>query len=259
MQPQNIGEWKVRNQNGEMIPLSAFSSVRWNVAPPQLIRFSGSLAMEMQASAGEGVSSGDAMAAVEDVIKQLPHGYNIEWTGASLQEKRAGALAPLLYALSVLFVVLCLAALYESWSVPFAVMLSAVLGVLGALLFTSARGLANDVFFQVGLLTTIGLAAKNAILIVEFAVQLQEQGKSIWQAATEAARLRLRPILMTSLAFGFGVIPLALGTGAGAGSRVAIGTAVLGGTVFSTVLGLLFVPIFFVWIRGWVNKRNVRV
>lgn len=256
MQPQNIGEWKVRNQNGEMIPLSAFSSVRWNVAPPQLIRFSGSLAMEMQAAAGEGVSSGDAMAAVEEVIKQLPHGYNIEWTGASLQEKRAGALAPLLYALSVLFVFLCLAALYESWSVPFAVMLSAVLGVLGALLFTSARGLANDVFFQVGLLTTIGLAAKNAILIVEFAVQLQEQGKNIWQAATEAARLRLRPIMMTSLAFGFGVIPLALGTGAGAGSRVAIGTAVLGGTVFSTVLGLLFVPIFFVWIRGWIKKRQ---
>lgn len=255
MQPQNIGEWKVRNQNGEMIPLSAFSTLRWKVAPPQLIRFSGNLAMEMQASAGDGVSSGDAMSAAEQIMKSLPHGYHIEWTGASLQEKRAGALAPLLYALSMVFVFLCLAALYESWSVPFVVMLSAALGVLGALLLTWARGLENDVFFQVGLLTTIGLAAKNAILIVEFAVQLQAQGKNVWQAATEAARLRLRPIIMTSLAFGLGVVPLALGTGAGAGSRVAIGTAVLGGTIFSTVLGLLFVPMFFVWIRGWRQKR----
>ena len=255
MQPENIGEWKVRNASGQMIPLSAVSHVHWSIAPPQLMRFSGNLAMEMQASAGNGVSSGDAMAEVQRIMEQLPKGYSLEWTGASLQEQHAGKLAPLLYALSVLFVFLCLAALYESWSIPFAVMLSAVLGVFGALLFTSVHGLENDVFFQVGLLTTIGLAAKNAILIVEFAVQLQERGLNAWEAAAQAACLRLRPILMTSLAFGLGVVPLMLGTGAGAASRVAIGTAVFGGTVFSTILGLLFVPMFFVWVCGLV-KRN---
>ncbi|QEY23708.1 multidrug efflux RND transporter permease subunit [Neisseria animalis] len=256
MQPQDIGQWKVRNAQGEMIPLSSFSALRWEVAPPQLIRFSGSLAMNMQAAAADGISSGEAMAELQRLVEALPHGYQIEWTGASLQEQRAGALAPLLYVLSVLFVFLCLAALYESWSVPLAVMLSAVSGVLGALLFTGLRGLENDVFFQVGLLATIGLAAKNAILIVEFAVQLQARGHSLRQAAAEAARLRLRPIVMTSLAFGFGVIPLALGTGAGAASRVAIGTAVLGGTVVSTILGLLFVPLFFVWIRAWFARKK---
>ena len=171
-----------------------------------------------------------------------------EGTGASLQEKRAGAQAPVLYALSVLFVFLCLAALYESWRIPFAVILAAGLGVLGALCATALRGLDNDVFFQVGLLTTVGLAAKNAILIVEFAMQLVQQGRTVFQAALEAAKLRLRPIIMTSLAFGLGVLPLALGTGAGAGGRIAVGTAVLGGTAASTVLGLLFVPLFFVWI-----------
>ena len=256
MQPQDVGTWTVRNTRGEMIPLSTFSSVRWNVAPPQLIRFSGTLAMDMQATAATGVSSGEAMAELQQLVQQLPKGFQLEWTGASLQEQRAGALAPLLYALSILFVFLCLAALYESWSVPFAVMLSAVLGVLGALIFTGMRGLSNDIFFQVGLLATIGLAAKNAILIVEFAVQLQAQGRSLRQAATEAARLRLRPILMTSLAFGIGVVPLALGSGAGAASRIAIGTAVLGGTVFSTILGLLFVPLFFVWVRHWAARKN---
>ncbi|STZ76914.1 multidrug efflux RND transporter permease subunit [Bergeriella denitrificans] len=256
MQPQDIGNWKVRNAQGEMIPLSAFSTVHWEVAPPQLIRFSGSLAMDMQAAPAEGVSSGQAMEELQRLVRELPGSYQIEWTGASLQEQRAGALAPLLYALSVLFVFLCLAALYESWSVPLAVMLSAVLGVLGALVFTGLRGLENDVFFQVGLLTTIGLAAKNAILIVEFAVQLQNRGYTLYRAAAEAAGLRLRPILMTSLAFGLGVVPLALGTGAGAASRIAIGTAVLGGTVFSTVLGLLFVPVFFVWVRNLMGKRR---
>lgn len=256
MQPQDVGRWKVRNSAGQMIPFSAFSSTRWESAPPQLVRFNGSLAMEMQAAVQNGASSGDAMREVENIMAKLPGGFSHEWMGASLQEQRAGAQAPLLYVLSILFVFLCLAALYESWSVPFAVMLSAALGILGALAATSLRGLNNDVFFQVGLLTTVGLAAKNAVLIVEFAVQLQRQGRTVYQAAVEAARLRLRPIVMTSLAFGFGVLPLAFGSGAGAASRVAIGTAVLGGTLISTVLGLLFVPMFFVWVRNRYVKNG---
>ncbi|MEG1770098.1 MAG: efflux RND transporter permease subunit, partial [Comamonas sp.] len=177
------------------------------------------------------------------------------WTGASYQERLSGAQAPLLYAISVLFVFLCLAALYESWTVPLAVILAVPLGVVGALIFTGLRGMNNDVYFQVGLLTTVGLASKNAILIVEFATQLQEQGRSLRDATVEAVRLRLRPILMTSLAFGFGVLPLAIGTGAGAGGRQAIGTAVLGGTVFSTVLGIFFVPVFFLLVRSWFASR----
>ena len=256
MQPQHVGEWRVRNNAGEMIPLSMFSSVRWAVAPPQLLRFNGSPAMDMQASVQNGVSSGDAMRAVQAIMAELPRGFDYEWTGASLQEQRAGAQAPLLYVLSMVFVFLCLAALYESWSVPLAVILAAALGLFGALAATSLRGLNNDVFFQVGLLTTVGLASKNAILIVEFAVQLQQKGRSLTQAAIEAARLRLRPIIMTSLAFGFGVLPLALGSGAGAAGRIAIGTAVLGGTIISTLLGLLFVPLFFVWVRSRVARRK---
>ena len=256
MQPQHVGEWRVRNNVGEMIPLSMFSSVRWAVAPPQLLRFNGSPAMDMQASVQNGVSSGDAMRAVQAIMAELPRGFDYEWTGASLQEQRAGAQAPLLYVLSMVFVFLCLAALYESWSVPLAVILAAALGLFGALAATSLRGLNNDVFFQVGLLTTVGLASKNAILIVEFAVQLQQKGRSLTQAAIEAARLRLRPIIMTSLAFGFGVLPLALGSGAGAAGRIAIGTAVLGGTIISTLLGLLFVPLFFVWVRSRVARRK---
>ncbi len=256
MQPQHVGEWRVRNNAGEMIPLSMFSSVRWAVAPPQLLRFNGSPAMDMQASVQNDVSSGDAMRAVQAIMAELPRGFDYEWTGASLQEQRAGAQAPLLYVLSMVFVFLCLAALYESWSVPLAVILAAALGLFGALAATSLRGLNNDVFFQVGLLTTVGLASKNAILIVEFAVQLQQKGRSLTQAAIEAARLRLRPIIMTSLAFGFGVLPLALGSGAGAAGRIAIGTAVLGGTIISTLLGLLFVPLFFVWVRSRVARRK---
>ncbi|MDO4706393.1 MAG: multidrug efflux RND transporter permease subunit [Comamonadaceae bacterium] len=249
MQPQDIGQWQVRNRHGQMIVLSAFSRVRWDSAPPQLLRFNGSPMVEVQANAGDGVSSGQAMQAVQAIMAQLPAGFELEWTGASLQEVRAGAQAPLLYALSIVCVFLCLAALYESWSVPLAVLLSAALGLLGALAATAWRGLDNDVFFQVGLLVTIGLAAKNAILIVEFALQWQRRGHSAAQAVREAARLRLRPIVMTSLAFGLGVLPLALASGAGAAGRIAIGTAVLGGALLSTVLGLLFVPVFFVWVR----------
>jgi uncharacterized membrane protein len=196
------------------------------------------------------------MNAVEDVMKQMPAGIGYEWTGASLQERISGAQAPLLYAISILFVFLCLAALYESWSVPFSVILVVPLGIVGALLFTWTRGLSNDVYFQVGLLTTVGLSSKNAILIVEFAKQLQEQGKSVLEATLQAVRLRLRPILMTSLAFGFGVLPLAIGTGAGAGGRQSIGTAVLGGMVVGTALGIFFVPLFFVLIRGFMERRR---
>ncbi len=256
MLPQDIGKWTVRNKNGEMVPFSAFSSSYWAYGSPQLMRYNGSPAYEFVGSAAPGVSSGVAMQLVEDILKTMPPGIGYEWTGASLQERQSGAQAPLLYAISILFVFLCLAALYESWTVPLSVMLAVPLGVVGALLATYTRGLTNDVYFQVGLLTTVGLAAKNAILIVEFAVQLQEQGKKLYEATVEAVRLRLRPILMTSLAFGFGVIPLAIGTGAGAGGRNAIGTAVLGGMVASTVLGIFMVPVFFLLIRSWFSSHG---
>ena len=256
MLPQDIAKWSVRNKNGEMVPFSAFSTSHWAYGSPQLMRYNGSPAYEIVGNAAPGVSSGVAMQLVEDILKTMPNGIGYEWTGASLQERQSGAQAPLLYAISILFVFLCLAALYESWTVPLSVMLAVPLGVVGALLATYTRGLTNDVYFQVGLLTTVGLASKNAILIVEFAVQLQEQGKSLFNATVEAVRMRLRPILMTSLAFGFGVIPLALGTGAGAGGRNAIGTAVLGGTVASTVLGFFMVPVFFLLVRSWFKSRS---
>jgi HAE1 family hydrophobic/amphiphilic exporter-1 len=244
----------VRNKAGEMVRFASFASTEWMLGPPQLLRYNGSPAIELLGNAAPGVSSGDAMRAVEEIMREMPPGIGYEWTGASLQERQSGAQAPMLYAISILFVFLCLAALYESWNVPFSVMLAVPLGVVGALLATSTRGLSNDVYFQVGLLTTVGLASKNAILIVEFAVQLQERGRSIYDATVEAVRLRLRPILMTSLAFGFGVLPLAIGTGPGAAGRNAIGTAVLGGTVLSTFLGLFFVPVFFLMVRSLFTK-----
>ncbi|WP_120968331.1 efflux RND transporter permease subunit [Comamonas sp. lk] len=256
MLPQDIAKWTVRNKSGEMVPFGAFSRTYWAYGSPQLMRYNGAPAYEFIGSASPGVSSGVAMAAVEDILKTLPAGIGYEWTGASLQERQSGAQAPMLYAISILFVFLCLAALYESWTVPLSVMLAVPLGVVGALLATYTRGLTNDVYFQVGLLTTVGLASKNAILIVEFAVQLQEQGKSVFDATVQAVRLRLRPILMTSLAFGFGVIPLAIGTGAGAGGRNAIGTAVLGGMMASTMLGIFLVPVFFLLIRSWFKSHG---
>jgi hydrophobe/amphiphile efflux-1 (HAE1) family protein len=256
MLPSDIDRWSVRNGLGQMVSFPAFSSSRWSYGSPQLQRYNGSPSYEFVGDAAPGVSSGDAMAAVEEVMKQMPPGIGYEWTGASFQERLSGAQAPLLYAISILFVFLCLAALYESWSVPFSVILVVPLGIVGALLFTSLRGLSNDVYFQVGLLTTVGLSSKNAILIVEFAKQLQEQGKSVLDATLQAVRLRLRPILMTSLAFGFGVLPLAIGTGAGAGGRQSIGTAVLGGMVVGTALGIFFVPLFFALIRGWLAGRR---
>ena len=254
MLPQDIGPWTVRNNLGDMVPFSAFTSTEWTYGSPQLQRYNGSPSYEFVGNPGPGVSSGVAMDAIEDIMAQMPPGIGYEWTGASLQERLSGAQAPLLYAISILFVFLCLAALYGSWSVPLVVILAVPLGVLGALLFTDLRGLTNDVYFQVGLLTTVGLACRNAILIVEFATQLQQRGLSAFDAVLEAVHLRLRPILMTSLAFGFGVLPLAIGSGAGAGGRQAIGTAVLGGMISSTVLGIFFVPVFFLLIRSWFAK-----
>ena len=249
MQPDSIQSWYVRNAAGEMVPFSAFASSSWTFGSPQLSRHNGVAAYQMVGEAAPGVSTGVAMDAVEDIMRQLPTGIGFEWTGQSYQERLSGTQAPLLYALSILFVFLCLAALYESWSVPVSVIMGVPLGILGALLATQLAGLTNDVYFQVGLLTTVGLSAKNAILIVEFAKQLQERGVDLLDATVQAARQRLRPILMTSLAFGFGVLPLALSSGAGSASRQAIGVGVLGGIAAATLLGVLFVPLFFVWVR----------
>ncbi len=253
-----MNQWTVRSNTGQMIPFGAFTGQRWTFGPPQLQRFNGQAAFEMQGSVVQGVSSGTGMAKVDDMMAQLPAGVAHSWTGASFEERRSGAQAPLLYAISILFVFLCLAALYESWSVPFSVILVVPLGIIGAVLLTGLRGMSNDVYFQVGLLTTVGLSCKNAILIVEFAKQLQEQGKDLFDATLEAVRLRLRPILMTSLAFGFGVLPLVVGSGAGAAGRQAIGTAVFGGMVTATVLGIFFVPVFFTLIRGFFQSRRDR-
>ena len=249
MQADDLDHWFVRNSNDEMVPFSSFASSSWTSGSPLLERYNGSSSLEVVGDPAPGVSSGVAMDAVESIIKQLPEGISYEWTGQSYQLRLSGSQAPLLYAISVLFVFLCLAALYESWSVPFSVMLVVPLGVVGAVLATRFSGLSNDVYFQVGLLTTVGLAAKNAILIVEFAKHLQEQGNSLVDATLIAVRQRLRPILMTSLAFMFGVLPLALSTGAGSAGRQAIGTGVLGGMFSATVLGIFFVPLFFVMIR----------
>jgi hydrophobe/amphiphile efflux-1 (HAE1) family protein len=256
MQPEDIDKWYVRNSDDLMVPFSSFATRGWTFGSPQLDRYNGMSSIEIVGSPAKGVSSGDAMAAVEDIVKQLPAGIGYEWTGASYQERLSGSQAPMLYAISVLFVFLCLAGLYESWSVPFSVILVVPIGVFGALLATWLSGLSNDVYFQVGLLTTVGLSAKNAILIVEFAKMLQEQGKGVIDATLEAVRLRLRPILMTSLAFMFGVLPLALSTGAGAGGRRAIGVGVLGGMAAATLLGIFFVPLFFVLIRRFFAGRK---
>ena len=262
MQAVDLEHWFVRNSNNEMVPFSSFASSSWSYGSPLLERYNGNASLEVVGDSAPGVSSGVAMDAVEAIIKQLPEGIGYEWTGQSYQLRLSGSQAPLLYGISVLFVFLCLAALYESWSVPFSVMLVVPLGVVGAVLATRFSGLSNDVYFQVGLLTTVGLAAKNAILIVEFAKHLQEQGNSLREATLIAVRQRLRPILMTSLAFMFGVLPLALSSGAGSAGRQAIGTGVLGGMFTATVLGIFFVPLFFVQIRrrfGRVSAASTSV
>ncbi|HUD94079.1 efflux RND transporter permease subunit [Sphingobium sp.] len=247
--PSDLDNWMVRSSStGEMVPFSAFATTHWTMGPSSVSRFNGLSSFEIQGQAADGASSGEAMDRMVELQKQLPAGTNYAWSGLSYQEQLSGGQAPLLYGLSVLVVFLCLAALYESWSIPLAVLLVIPLGLIGAVIAVWARGLENNIFFQVGLLTTMGLAAKNAILIVEFAELAHREGKDAFASALEAARLRFRPILMTSLAFIAGVIPLAIATGAGAQSRVAIGTAVIGGMTTATVLAIFLVPLFFLTI-----------
>jgi multidrug efflux pump len=248
MQPEDLNNWYVRNVQGGMVPFAAFANARWTYGPQKLSRFNGVPAYEIQGNPAPGRSSGEAMDVMESLVGKLPAGVGLEWTGLSFEEKLAGSQAPLLYALSTIVVFLCLAALYESWSIPIAVLLVVPIGVLGALLATYLRGFSNDVYFQVGLLTTIGLAAKNAVLIVEFAKENFDRGQSLKDAVVLAARTRFRPIVMTSLAFSFGVLPLALANGAGSGAQNAVGTGVVGGMVASTLVGVLFIPVFFVVI-----------
>ncbi|NTJ43213.1 efflux RND transporter permease subunit [Agrobacterium larrymoorei] len=254
MQPDDLKYWYARNANGEMVPFSSFSEISWINGPPTLARYNGTSAISMEGAAGPGIASGVAMDEMERLTASMPGGYTVAWQGISYQERLSGSQAPMLYALSVLIVFLCLAALYESWSIPFSVIMAVPVGVLGALAAAHFFGQSNDVYFKVGLLTTIGLAAKNAILIVEFAKERQEHGLSLMEATLEAAKLRLRPIIMTSLAFILGVVPLAIASGAGSAAQNAIGLGVLGGMLSATLLGIFFVPSFFVIIRR-LSKR----
>ncbi len=249
MLPGDINLWYVRNKDGNMVPFSAFATSHWETGSPRLERYNGYSALEIVGEAAPGVSTGSAMDTMEKLVRQLPGGFGLEWTAMSYQERLSGAQAPALYALTVLVIFLCLAALYESWSVPFSVILVVPLGILGALLATWMRGLENDVYFQVGLLTVIGLSAKNAILIVEFANEMNQKGEDLVKATLDACRQRLRPILMTSLAFIFGVLPMATSTGAGSASQHAVGTGVIGGMISATILAIFFVPLFFVLVR----------
>ncbi|MHA6722969.1 efflux RND transporter permease subunit [Sphingomonas sp. RS2018] len=250
--PEDLATWFVRGSGGQMVPFSSFATISWSTAPTTLSRFSGLPAFEFQGQAAAGTSSGEAMDKIAAMAAQIP-GTSVAWAGLSFQERLSSGQAPILYGLSLLVVFLCLAALYESWSVPVAVMLVIPLGLVGAIFAVTLRGLENDVYLQIGLLTTMGLAAKNAILIIEFAEQAEKKGARVIDAALEAAKLRLRPILMTSLAFIFGVLPLAISTGAGANSRIAIGTSVIGGMLTATILAIFFIPLFFVLVRRGVR------
>lgn len=254
--PSDLSRWRVKNSFGELVPFSNFATGSWKQGPQGIYRYNGVPSLQIQGSPPPGVSTGVAMAEIERLVDQLPQGFSIEWTGLSLEEVESGNQAPLLYALSIAAVFLSLAALYESWTIPFAVMLAMPIGVLGALVGAWLGGFQNGVFFQVGLLTVIGLTGKNAILIVEFARDRMEAGESLFEAATHAARLRFRPIIMTSMAFSLGVLPLVISTGAGAGGRNAIGAGVFGGTVSATILGVLFVPLFFVVVTRLFRRRT---
>ncbi len=270
MMPEDLNKWYVRNNQGTMVPFSAFATGKWTYGSPRLERYNGIASVNIQGTPAPGVSSGDAMIAMEEIIAKLPSmglpGYDYEWTGLSLEERESGAQAPFLYALSLLIVFLCLAALYESWSIPFSVLLVVPLGVVGAMILTylgmTIKGdpnLSNNIYFQVAIIAVIGLSAKNAILIVEFAKELQEKGEDLFDATLHAAKMRLRPIIMTTLAFGFGVLPLALATGAGAGSQHSVGFGVLGGVISSTFLGIFFIPVFFVWIRSVFKYKPKKI
>jgi multidrug efflux pump len=259
MTPEDLKKWYVRSATGTMVPFASFASGTWVYGSPKLSRYNGVAAEEVLGTPAPGYSTGQAMDEVERIAKQLPAGIGYSWTGLSYEERLSGSQAPTLYAISLLIVFLCLAALYESWSIPIAVMLVVPLGVIGALMATSLRGLSNDVFFQVGLLVTVGLSAKNAILIVEFAKELHEQGKSYTEAAIEACRMRLRPIVMTSAAFILGVVPLAISTGAGSGSQHSIGTGVIGGMITATVLAIFWVPLFFVSVSSLFKTKQKKI
>jgi multidrug efflux pump len=258
MAPADIGRVFVRNNNGGMVPMSAFTTVEWTYGAPVLQRYNGFPSMEIIGSAPTGKSTGEAMRAMEEMAAKLPAGIGYQWTGQSYEERLSGAQAPKLYAISLVVVFLCLAALYESWSIPLAVILVVPLGIVGALLATTMRGLPNDVYFKVGLLVIVGLSTKNAILIIEFAEHLMDQGKGLIEATLEAVHLRLRPILMTSVAFILGVLPLAIARGAGSASQNAIGTGVIGGMITATILAIFLVPVFFVVVRGLFKKRRSR-
>jgi multidrug efflux pump len=256
MLPGDLDQWFVRNAEGKMVPFSAFGRTEWIYGSPRLERFNGIASREIAGGPAPGYSSGDAMAEMERLAAQLPAGIGYDWSGLSYEERQSSGQAPMLYAISLLVVFLCLAALYESWSIPATVMLVVPLGVLGAVAATLARGLSNDVYFQVGLLATIGLSAKNAILIVEFARENFDRGMPLFEAATEAARQRLRPIIMTSLAFSLGVVPLAIATGAGSGGQNAIGTGIIGGVVTGTILAVIFVPVFFILVLRLFRTKS---
>jgi HAE1 family hydrophobic/amphiphilic exporter-1/multidrug efflux pump len=258
MLPEDIDRWHVRNNQGKMVPFSSFSYGEWSYGSPKLERYNGTSSVEILGAPAPGVSSGEAMAIIEELARKLPRGIVLAWTGLSYEERMAGSQTGLLYSVSLLFVFLCLAALYESWSIPFSVLLIVPLGIIGSVLATKWAGLNNDVYFQIALLTTVGLAAKNAILIVEFAKTLYEGGMGLIQSALSAAELRLRPILMTSFAFILGVTPLAISDGAGSAGQNAIGIGVIGGMVAATSLAIIFVPLFFVLIeRGSEKKKPV--
>jgi multidrug efflux pump len=257
MVPEDINRWYVRNKSGEMVPFSAFSTAKWEYTSPRLERYNGIPAVEIMGQAAPGVSTGEAMAEMEQMAAQLPTGIGYEWTGLSYEEKNAGAQAPALYAISLLVVFLAVAALYESWTIPFVNLLMIPLGLVGAVTAVNLRALPNDIYLQIGLLTTVGLSTKNAILIIQFIKAQMQQGQELVEATRMAVKIRLRPVIMTSLAFFFGTLPLALTKGAGAGAQNAIGTAVTGGLLSATFIDLVFIPFFFVLVsRLFARKKT---
>lgn len=267
MMPEDLDKWYVRNNVGTMVPFATFATGQWTYGSPRLERYNGISSMNIQGTPAPGISSGDAMKAMEEIVGNLPkaglQGFDFEWTGLSLEERDAGSQTPFLLVLSIMIVFLCLAALYESWSIPVSVILVIPLGVVGAvaltylmMVLTKDSNLSNNIYFKVALIAVIGLSAKNAILIVEFAKELQDKGEELFEATLHAAKMRLRPIIMTTLAFGFGVLPLALASGAGAGSQHSVGYGVLGGVITSTLLGIFFIPVFYVWVRSIFKDKT---
>jgi hydrophobe/amphiphile efflux-1 (HAE1) family protein len=259
MQPEDVNRWYVRNAQGGMVPFSAFSSAEWRLGSPKLERFNGSPSVSILGEPAPGHSSGEAMREIEKMAKALPAGIGVEWAGLSYEERLSGAKSSALYSVALLMVFLCLAALYESWAIPFSVMMDMPLGAIGVVAATSLRGMPNDIYFQIGLITIIGLSAKNAILVVEFAKEHFDRGATLVDAALHAVRQRLRPILMTSIAFGLGVLPLALNKGAGSGSQNAIGTGIVGGAITTTLLGLFFVPLYFVTVLRVFKVKPTKI